>query len=164
MKHVLNANCVRLALIVVLAGVAALVVGENRASAQQGPYITQASERLGKLVDKGNKNGFTLQKNSFSIGGGWLKKSKEWVPIYSVELKAGKEYRFLAAGDDDAKDVDLRVMSPKGNQVAIDADVDRDAIVNFTPKVSGRYTVEIRLYSSRDDLDAVVLSVMMSAK
>ena len=146
-----------------VAGVLALLVGDNRASAQgQGVYVTQATARLAKLIDKANEDGFKLQNNSFSIGGGWLKKSSEWAPIYTVKLNAGQKYRFLASGDDDATDVDLKVVDAKNNEVAIDDDTARDAVVNYTPRVSGRYTVHIRLYASRNDVDAVCLSVMMA--
>ena len=83
---------------------------------KQGKYISQASAHLAKLVDAGNADGFSLHNNSFSLGGGWLKKSQDgWVAIYSVNLKAGKKYRFLATGDDDAKDVDLRVLDANGS-------------------------------------------------
>src|SRR4051794_22682647 len=106
MKHLWSSKSVHLALVVGLVSVTALFVGASSASAQQGAYVTQASARLAKLVDKGNDDGFNLQKNSFSVGGGWLKKSSEWVGIYTVQPTAGKKYRFLASGDDDATDVD----------------------------------------------------------
>ena len=135
------------------------------ASAQQGVYVTQAAARLSKLVDKANKDGYELQDNSFSIGGGWLKKSNDWVGIYSVQLTEGQQYRFLASGDNDAKDVDLRIMDLKGKtQYAADVDVAADAIVNFTPKASGRYLVQLRLFDSQGDVPAVCLSVVMQKK
>ena len=116
----------RLAIGLCVAIVASLIA-ENRACAQQGGYITQAAARLSKLVDKGNADGYSLQNNSFSIGGGWLKKGEEWVSIYTVQLTAGKQYRFLASGDNDAKDVDLRIMDVKGtNQFAADVDTAAD--------------------------------------
>jgi hypothetical protein len=148
-----------------LLGISAALLGfESRAFAQegQGVFITQAAARLSKLVDKGNKDKFNLQNNTFSIGGGWLKKGDAWVGIYTVQLEQGKAYRFLAAGDDDAKDVDLRLMDLKGKmEYAVDDRDDAEAVVNFTPKMSGRYLVQIRLYSSRKDFDAVCLSVVM---
>jgi hypothetical protein len=162
MKNLFLSARARFTLGVCLASVVALLISETRASAQQGVFITQASARLSKLVDKGNDDGYKLQNNSFSIGGGWLKKSNKWVAIYSVQLTAGKEYRFLASGDNDAKDVDLRVLNAKGNEVAVDDATAADAVVNFSPQVSGIYLVQIRLYDSRNDLDAVCLSVMMA--
>jgi hypothetical protein len=155
------------ALGVCLVSVLAVLGSANRASAQlkQGKYITQASTRLAKLVDAGNEAGFSLHNNSFSLGGGWLKKNQDkWTPIYSVNLTAGKKYRFLATGDDDAKDVDLRIMDANGAQVAIDESTAVDAVVNFTPKVTGKYTVQIRLYDSKENFDSVCISAMMVAK
>jgi hypothetical protein len=138
-----------------------VLVGAGRASAQQGVFITQASARLAKLVDQGNKDGYQLENNRFSLGGGWLKKGDDWVSIYSVHLTADKAYRFLASGDNDAMDVDLRVLDRDNKVVALDDGTEADAVVNFTPKVAGKYFVQIRLYSSRKDFDAVCISALM---
>jgi len=157
--------CGRFALIACLAGLLTVLVGENRASAQegQGKYITEATVRLIKLVNQGNGDGFKLQDNSFSIGGGWLRQSTTtWVPLYTVQLTAGKNYRFLAAGDADAKDVDLEVLDPNGKVVASDTDTDPNAIVNYRPKAGGRYTVRIRLYAAANNVPCVCLAVVMS--
>ena len=105
----------------------------------QGKYITEATVRLIKLVDAGNKDGFLLKDNSFSIGGGWLKQSQnEWVALFTLDLTAGRTYRFLGAGDNDAKDVDLQIVDASGKQVAVDDAVKAEAIVNFTPETTGR--------------------------
>ena len=37
-------------------------------------------------------------------------------------------------------------------------------VVNFTPKVSGKYTVQIRLYESKGDFDSVCISAMMGGE
>jgi hypothetical protein len=150
-----------------LLSAAAILVGATRSDAQgvkQGAYVTQAAARLAKLVDSGNGAGFALANNSFSLGGGWLKKSEKWISIYSVNLVEGKKYRFLASGDDDAKDVDLRVMDSDGNQVAIDQKIDLNAVVDYIPAKTGKYLVQIRLFNSNSNYDAVVLSAMMIKK
>ncbi len=71
------------ALGVCLASVLAVLGSASSASAQQGKYVTQASARLSKLVDAGNTDGYSLPNNSFSLGGGWLKKlirhNDKWV-------------------------------------------------------------------------------------
>lgn len=141
----------------------ALLADPRDAGAQtkQGKYLTQASTRLAALVDAGNKAGYTLYSNSFTLGGGWLKKSDEWAVSYPVELTAGKKYRFLAAGDDDAKHVDLRVLDPKGDQVAIDDEKTVDAVINYTPKMTGKYTVQIRLHDSKGENPCVCLCAVM---
>ena len=149
-----------------LASLLTLVGVHHRASAQdgQGKYVTQATVQLIKLVDAANKDGYSLQDNTFSIGGGWLKKNQTaWIPLYAVELKEGKKYRFLAAGDADAKDVDIQVVHAESNKVvAEDVDTDPTAKVDFTPKVTGRYLVRIRLYDSEKNVPCVCLAVVMS--
>ncbi len=153
----------RFTLGICIASVIALVASANQASAQQGKFITEASARLSKLVDAANGAGYTLQDNSFSIGGGWLKQSaSNWVPLYTVQLTAGKKYRFLAAGDVDAKDVDLEVLDSNNNVVASDTATASTATVDFTPKNSGRYLVRIRLYESDNNLPCVCLGIVMT--
>jgi len=156
---------VRSALAACLVSVIAVLAGEGRAVAQQGAYITQASARLTKLVDTSNKQGFLLENNSFSIGGGWLKQSQTaWIPIYSIKLNAGKTYRFLAAGDNDARDVDLDILDSNNNVVAKDDDTAAEAAVQFTPGVTGIYRVRLRLYASDNNVDCVCLGIMMVKK
>lgn len=155
----------RFTLGVCVASMVALVVGTNQASAQQGKYVTEATARLTKMVNAGNKAGYSLSDNSFSIGGGWLKQSKtDWVPLYDVELKAGKKYRFIAAGDNDAKDVDLEVLDANNKVVAQDAATDPTATVDFTPTKTGRYLVRIRLYASQDSEPCVCVAIVMTGK
>jgi hypothetical protein len=156
----------RFVLAACLASLLTLAGGQSRARAQegQGKYITESTVRLIKLVDAGNKDGYSLQNDSFSIGGGWLKKSQStWIPLYTIELKEGKKYRFLAAGDADAKDVDIQVVHAESNKVvAEDVETDATAKVDFTPKLSGRYQVRIRLYDSANNVPCVCLAVVMS--
>jgi len=128
---------------------AMLLIATENANAQQGQYVTQAATRLGKLIDKGNSEGFRLAANKFSLGGGWLAQGTEYVSLFTINLEAGKKYRFLAAGDDDARDVDIRVMDPSKNVVAEEAKTDATAEVDFTPKTSLRYLVQVRVFKSR---------------
>jgi hypothetical protein len=139
--------------------------GARRADAQegQGIYVAQASARLTRRINTGNRDGFTLQNNSFSIGGGWIKQSKsDWVALFTVQLVADKNYRFLATGDDDARDVDIDIQDANGKTVAADVETSADASVDFTPRASGRYLVRIRLYDSRTNVPCVCLGVVMA--
>jgi hypothetical protein len=154
---------------VCLASLLAVLGMESRAAAQdgQGKYITETAVRLTKLINTANKDGYSLQDNSFSIGGGWLKQSQnDWAPLFTVQLQAGKKYRFIAAGDVDAKDVDLEIVSDsgKGKTVASDVATNPEAVVDFTPANTGRYLVRIRLYSSDNNLPCVCVAVVMSKK
>ena len=146
---------------------AAVSIMHTRAEAQEGQakFVTEASIRLTRLVATSNKDGYTLQDNSFSIGGGWLKQSKEkWVPLYSLKLVEGKKYLLIAAGDEDAKDVDLEIVDADGKRVALDDKTDPEAVVDFVPKASGTYQVRIRLYESMNNVPCVCLSVVLTRK
>lgn len=56
-------------------------------------------------------------------------------------LVAGKRYLFVAAGCDDAIDVDIAVLNSKGNLVAADIDSDALAATTFIPAQSGNYKI-----------------------
>ena len=145
----------------------AFVASANQAGAQgkQGPYVTEAAARLSKLINDGNEDGYTLANNSFSIGGGWLKQSKkDWIPLFTVPLQAGKTYRFIAAGDKDAKDVDIEILDANNKVVAKDALADPTATVDYKCKTTGDHTVRIRLYASDENVPCVCLAIMMTKK
>jgi len=131
-----------------LAGLLALLGLNENAQAQQGKYFTQASTRLSTLIDKANGDGFKLDTNKFSSGGGWLNQGTAWVSLFTINLEAGKKYRLLAAGDDDARDVDLRVMDPAKTEVAKDVATAKTAEVDYTPKTTLKYLVQVRVYDS----------------
>jgi hypothetical protein len=153
------------AALICLASLLVVLAGVGRATAQegQGKYITEATVSLIKLVNQANTAGYKLQDNSFSLGGGWLKQGTEsWVPLYTITLEKGKEYRFLAAGDHDAKDVDLQVLDAGGKVVAEDAGTEPQAVVNFRPEQTQKYSVRIRLYASVDNLPCMCLGVVTS--
>jgi hypothetical protein len=137
----------------------------NRASAQnvkQGQYITEASALLIKLINQANADGYKMLDNSFSIGGGWLTQgANNWVGLFTLELRAGRSYRFLGAGDADATDLDLQVVNPNGQKVAEDVGTEPDAIVNYRPTVTGRYLVRIRLYASKENLPCACLAIVV---
>jgi hypothetical protein len=78
-------------------------------------------------------------------------------------LTGGKKYRFIAAGDADARDVDLEVQDANGKVVAKDVRTDPEAIVEFTPQNTGRYLVRIRLYASDNHLPCFCLGVVMAS-
>jgi hypothetical protein len=164
MKNSLSSHG-RFAFSVALASVLSFFVIGNRADAQQnqGVFVAQASARLTELVNAANKAGYALEDDSFSVGGGWVKQStKNWVPLFTVQLTAGKEYRFLAAGDNDALDVDLEIRDADGKTVAVDETVKPEADVTFRPAKTGKYTVRVRLYESRNDLPCMCLAIMLA--
>ena len=140
-----------------------LMLGSS-ADAQQGAYVTQASTRLAGLIDKGNKAGYRLSNNKFSLGGGWLKQGPAWVSLYTLTLDAGKDYRFLAAGDDDATDVDLQVLDPAMNVVAKDIARAKTAVVDYRPAKTLKYLVQVRVFESVGNRDSMTIATVMVKK
>lgn len=133
----------------------------------QGPgkYVKDASDRLGAMLDKAAKEGYSFPQNVFGFGGAFLKKdTNAWVPVYTVQLMEGRTYIFLAAGDNDTKDLDLEIQDSSGKSVAADTDTAAQATVTFTPSVSGRYTVRMRLYDSVDGVGCYCIAAVMVKK
>ena len=137
----------------------------------QGKLLMEVSARLALLIGKANQAGYEIQDNKAAVGGAYLtpgltpgEKDKAWTPVLTVSLDAGKKYRFLAAGDDNAKDVDLEIHDPKGKLLAADVGKEADAIVDFTPKVAGKYTVRVRLFESKQNVSCFCLAVVMREK
>jgi hypothetical protein len=139
--------------------------GGQNAVEEQGKYVNSASARLVKLINLGNEAGFKLPHHSFSGGGGWLSSGEDkWVSLYTVRLESTKDYRFLAAGDMDAKVLNLQVCNVDGKVLANDTDNDSQAVLNFTPKQTDRYTIKIRLRSSKGGEQAFCFAMMMERK
>jgi len=159
--------CRPIGLTVCLAAVGLLVGAGNRAAAQvgQGKYLEQAGEKLARLVNKANEDGYRLASNKFSLGGSWLNQSKsDWVKLFTINMEAGKKYRLLAAGDKDAEDVDLRVTDMEGNVLKKDTARAATAEVDFTPKKTQRYMVELRLYASTNNRPSLTIATVMVRK
>jgi hypothetical protein len=125
-------------------------------------YLKDAADGLTGLLKKALEDGYKMQ-DGFSFAGGWLKKDqKKWVSLFYMDLKKGVSYRFLAAGDKDAKDVDLRVIDADGNVLKEDVGTAPDAQVDFTPTVAAKYTIQVRLYESDGDVPCVCLVSVLS--
>ena len=48
-------------------------------------------------------------------------------------------------------DLDVRVLDPTGTVVVADTATARDAVVSFKPSRQQNYTIQMRLYDSRDN-------------
>jgi hypothetical protein len=149
-----------------LVGAAAVLFGQGRATAQENPaqYITEASQRLAKLVGQASNQGFHFENNKFAIGGGFLDQGADkWINLYNLKLDGGKQYRVIASGDADARDVDVQIVDLSNNQVvASDTGTAPEAVVTFTPKTTGKYLVKVRLYASQGNVPCICLAVVMA--
>jgi hypothetical protein len=136
---------------------------------QKGQYLTEASVRLNKLIGKAVSEGYVFEDDRCSFGGGWLNQGENnWVKLYTLPLKAGARYRFMASGDADTLDLDLRVQNRDGRTVAEDVGTAPEAVVDYRPDATGPYLVSLRLYDSNREVGKKVpcmcLAVVMIRK
>jgi hypothetical protein len=147
-------------------GLLALLAAPRPAEAQKAgatAYLREASASMDGLLARSQRQGYRLNRGGFSIAGGWMQQGKQnWVEMYNIDLRAGVQYRFLASGDADARDVDLRILGPGGNIVAKDASTAREAVVDFTPRQTARYHIQVRLFASRNNLPCICLTALLS--
>ncbi len=138
-----------------------LLSGEP-ASAQSGTakYTAQALTNLTGLVEKAEKEGFKSLPG-LSIFGGWLGKGvgegSRWVQMLSFDLDPNREYRIIGSGDNDCEDLDLRIVDSEGKVVKTDDSTARGSEISFRPDRLHRYSVQMRLYKSRDNCVCVGL-------
>jgi hypothetical protein len=131
--------------------------GRVAAQGSVATYSKEAMEDLGNLLKKASKDGFAMETKTTTIFGGWLPKGSKsgkepWVPILILNgLDPNKTYRIVAAGDNDAKDLDLRIVDPDGKVVVTDESVQRNSEVTFRPTRRQNYTIQLRLYDSGDN-------------
>ncbi len=59
-----------------------------------------------------------------------------------------ESYIIIAAGDEDATDVDLRILNANSEVIAEDNETDRIAIVEFTPRLGADFMIEVELYDA----------------
>lgn len=66
-------------------------------------------------------------------------------------LSRGSGYGFVAAGDDNANDVDLQLLDERNRVVTQDNDTDESAVVTFTPRRAGEYRARVTMYDCQAD-------------
>jgi hypothetical protein len=122
----------------------------------------QAAQRLQKLTDQANADGFKLDGNKFSMGGAGLNRTEKWINLFNLTFKAGRTYRVIVAGDGDARDVDVQVVEKEtGKVVAVDDKTNPEASVNVTATATQKYIVRVRLFQSQGNVPCVCLAVVM---
>jgi len=128
----------------------------------QGDSAAQAAARLVRLIGLAKQDGYSLRENTSAFGGGLLRRGDaNWVPAGRVSLRAGGHYRFLAAGDFNAVDVDLQVRNEDGWLVASDTTASPEAVVEYAPTRTGSYLLRLRLRACRGDAPGVCLAAVL---
>ncbi len=131
--------------------------GEALAQRSIATYSKEAMDNLVPLLDKASKGGFSMEPSTTTMFGGWLPKGngtggEKWIPMIVLKnLDPNNLYRVIAAGDNDIKDLDVRVVDPNGKVVIADVATARNAEVTFQPSRIQDYTIEMRLYDSTDN-------------
>jgi len=120
-------------------------------------YSSEAMQNLVPLLQRGDNAGFRMEPATSRLFGGWLPRgnnagNERWVPMLVMrDLEPANEYFVIAAGDNDAVDLDVRVLDPTGKVVGADSTTDKEAYVVFRPTRRQNYVIEMRLYNSRDN-------------
>jgi hypothetical protein len=121
--------------------------------------LKQAFNRVTDNAALGGKIGGYGYIDGISIMAAWIDKGEK--TTFTLTLEANVEYLFLGAGDQDAQDVDLTILDDQNRVVAEDTRDAADAVVKFTPRVTGRYTMELILFKSRNNLPCVCAATIL---
>jgi hypothetical protein len=65
---------------------------------------------------------------------------------WGARLEGGTEYVFIGGGDEDATDIDIKILDEYGNVIEEDVLEDNNPVVKFRPKKDGVYNVRLKLY------------------
>lgn len=63
-----------------------------------------------------------------------------------VSMQVGYTYRVIGACDNDCSDLDIVLRYENGEEIISDVLTDSFPIVDFEPRTSGQYQVEVRMY------------------
>lgn len=142
--------------------VAALALLMTATAAAQGPveYMDQALENaLAKMkaIQDIDRVGFT--RNHFGLLGGLFEKGQSMTQ--EVTLSEGVQYVFIAGGDPDVIDMNIYLRDAADAVIAKDDLPDVNPIVVYTPSVTGRYRVELKLQDSQANRDAFCVLLLL---
>lgn len=68
--------------------------------------------------------------------------------VIPTTLYAGNTYKLVAAGCEDAFDVDIAVFDENANLIDRDNDTSRVAVADFSPRWSGTFYIKVTMYNS----------------
>jgi len=127
-------------------------------------YLNEAFTRVTDIAKALNQKlgyGYAKEANP-SILVGWVNRGARL--DFTWNLTAGVEYVLVADGDLDATDIDLQVFAGAGavgQAIVQDFRFNREAVVNFTPKASGKFTARLILTSSANNVPCACAMVLM---
>ena len=102
-----------------------------------------AERNAALLFDALRDRGWNV-RDSFTWG--FLQRSDS--TVIRTTLHSGNTYKIVAAGCEDAYDVDVAVYDENGNLIDSDHDTSPVAVADITPKWSGTFYIKVTMYNS----------------
>ena len=122
----------------IAAAFALLAAGASRASATENDAVANAA-RIGALLQA--TGDWTVR----GFDTGFLREGRN--TTLSTTLYGGVTYKIIAAGCDDAADVDVRVYDEDWNLVDEDNDSSQVAVADVTPRWTGTFYIKVIMHS-----------------
>lgn len=110
-----------------------------------GEYMAQSLDECFALADEYQADGFGYAAD-VSLVGTYMYAGDSYGMTKS--LARNQNYVIIAVGDEDALDVDLRVIDSRGEVIAEDIETDPIAILDFNAGRGGECTIEMELYEA----------------
>lgn len=108
-------------------------------------YLTQSLAKVVAMASLLNLADYDYNSGN-SLFGYYLSEGSERGLRYSFEKN--RSYVILAAGDDDIVDLDLSITDENGREILSDKNQEPMAFLEFRPKYSGTYVINIKNYES----------------
>jgi len=161
MKHLSRTQTFLSLLTLLSLGATAHAQGSTRQLPSQQLALTKAGEALDHVVLTAKKVNQKLGYGFYEGGcvfGVMLRPGNSTSESFS--LNVGQSFVFIGGGDNSTRNVDILVRDSAGNIVGKDTEADASPFVLFKPKRSGRYTMSVKLTSSRNGTAFCAITVL----
>jgi hypothetical protein len=160
-QRISAAGCRCAALLLALGAVLLLPPGPTRGQGKDsGGFLTQAFVRVTDNADFAKRVIGYGYADGVSVLAAWVDQNDS--VSFIRPLNGGTSYTFLAAGDKDARVVNLDILDDKGTKVLkSDGKMQPDAVLEFTPAVTGNYTMRLTLAQSRNNLHCMCVATIL---
>lgn len=112
--------------------------------AAQERYVRQVRVQLETLEEKMEEEGFQ-RTHAFKID----KLPGDGTDSFTLTLDRGTDYVLASVCDTDCSDIDVKVYDENDNEVAEDTTVDDLPMVFVSPRWTGKFRIQITMYSCR---------------
>ncbi len=109
-----------------------------------GYQMAKSADNLIALKD--NIQNYYFRNGIVSFLAGFIRKGD--MTTFICPLYAGVEYALLAAGDDNATDIDIIITDETGSIVINDVSAAKNAIVFFKPTKTANYNIKVKLHGA----------------